>query len=256
RRSIFVDNLKKIVKHNLEADLGLHSYVLGVNKFADLTSKEFSQFYKGRLLNKSQKSALLHKPSSTELPESVDWREKGQHAKATGKLVSLSEQQLVDCSKKFDNEGCNGGLMTNSFRYVIAKGGIDTEESYPYEAVEGECRVKNGTIGAKISKYVEIKGGNESALQDAVANIGPISVAIEADKEIFQFYHGGVLDDSSCGIELNHGVAVVGYGTAKGKDYWIVKNSWGTSWGEKGYIRIARNKNICGISLMASYPLV
>ncbi|RWS22930.1 cathepsin L1-like protein, partial [Leptotrombidium deliense] len=205
RRSIFVENVKKIIKHNIEADLGLHSYVLGVNEFADLTTKEFSQFYNGFSYNQKQNSSLLYEPTIAELPDEVDWRNKGlvtrvknqkqcgscwafsavasiegQHAKATGKLVSLSEQQLVDCSKKYGNHGCNGGLMDKAFKYVIANGGIDTEDSYPYKAVDGRCRFKRETIGAKIKKYVDIKRGDEIALQHAVAKIGPISVAIDA----------------------------------------------------------------------------
>jgi len=172
---------------------------------------------------------------------------------AGNKLVSLSEQQLVDCSGSFGNEGCNGGLMDYAFEYIIANKGITTEQGYPYKGVDGTCK-KNQKAAATIKGYQDVTSGDEDALLDAVA-LGPVSVAIEADQSCFQFYSGGILSDPSCGTNLDHGVLAVGYGTdSTNTNYWKVKNSWGKSWGEKGYVRMIRGQNECGISLAASYP--
>ena len=182
----------------------------------------------------------------------------GQHALNTGRLVSLSEQNLVDCSTPEGNQGCNGGLMDQAFDYVKENKGIDTEKSYPYKAEDEQCEYKKKSEGAKLTGYTDIKSGSESALKTAVANVGPISVAIDASSSSFQFYSSGVYDDNQCGNQrenLDHGVTAVGYGTQDGKDYWLVKNSWDTTWGDKGYILMSRNKdNQCGIATMASYP--
>jgi cathepsin L len=171
-----------------------------------------------------------------------------------GQLLSFSEQQLVDCSKKQGNEGCNGGLMDTAFSYV-KENGLCLETDYPYNAKDGQCESTClKTLSG--SGFVDIPENDEAALERAVLTIGPISVAIQADKPAFQFYKTGVFDDPSCGTNLDHGVLVVGLGTLKGKDYWIVKNSWGQLWGSEGYILLARGKNMCGIAQQASYPLV
>jgi len=173
-------------------------------------------------------------------------------------LVSLSEQQLVDCSSDQGNEGCSGGLMDQAFEYVIANGGITTETKYPYTAQDGTCKSPLPASAVTISSFKDVKASSDSDLGKAVS-MGPVSVAIEADQEAFQFYSSGVFSDPSCGTQLDHGVLAVGYNsTSNGTPYFIVKNSWGSTWGDHGYIMMARKSGAgeCGINLMASYPVV
>jgi cathepsin L len=281
RRRIFEKNVVKINDHNLKNDLGLVSFRLGLNKFADLTPAEFQSF-KGLRFNATRSHGETF-DQVRDLPATVDWRTKGyvtpikdqaqcgscwafsatgslegQHFAKTGKLVSLSEQNLVDCSGSYGNMGCNGGLMDQAFQYIKANGGIDTEASYPYTAADGNCHFKQNAVGATCTGYVDVASGDESALQKAVATVGPVSVAIDASNYSFQLYKDGVYDEASCSSTmLDHGVLAVGYGTDSGTDYWLVKNSWGTSWGQKGYIQMSRNKNNqCGIATQSSYPTV
>ncbi|CAH1165020.1 unnamed protein product [Phyllotreta striolata] len=288
---IFMENSHKVAKHNKLYAMGLVSYKLGMNKYADLLHSEFTHLLNG--FNKSKNllggqdmddSVTFIKPANVQLPDEVDWRVKGavtpvkdqghcgscwsfsatgslegQHFRRTGKLVSLSEQNLVDCSGKYGNNGCNGGLMDNAFRYIKDNRGIDTEASYPYKAEDEKCHYNARTKGATDKGFVDVQSGDEDALKAAVATIGPISVAIDASHETFQLYSDGIYSDPECSsTDLDHGVLVVGYGTdGDDKDYWLVKNSWGPSWGLNGYIKMARNKNnLCGVATQASYPLV
>lgn len=186
----------------------------------------------------------------------------GAHAIATGKLVSLSEQELVSCVPT--NKGCGGGLMDPSFEWVIMNGGINTESGYPYASANGGRGVCNlwrmMKKAVKIDSYVDVTPHDENSLLCAVAQ-QPVSVAVNAGGYDFQLYAGGVFHGgcSSDPEEVDHAVLVVGYGSENGKDYWIVKNSWGKEWGLDGYIHIARNtgnKNgVCGIHTMPSYPV-
>jgi len=295
RMKIFMDNKNKIAKHNQDFASGKVTFKLGLNKYADLLHHEFLglngfnksvglKLSKVGTVNKIDEPITFIEAANVELPQSIDWRKKGavtaikdqghcgscwsfsatgalegQHFRRTGFLVSLSEQNLVDCSSSYGNNGCNGGLMDNAFQYIKDNGGIDTEKSYPYEAIDDTCKYDAKNSGATDKGFVDIPTGNEKKLQTALATVGPISVAIDASHESFQFYSSGVYFEPQCDSEqLDHGVLLVGYGSDdNGKDYWLVKNSWGTTWGDQGYIKMARNKqNHCGIATSASYPLV
>jgi len=286
RMAIFMDNLKYIEDFNAKES---RTMTLALNHFADLTNEEFRTTMLGSVNATEGMKAWMEKEGSTyippanyEAPSSVDWRTKGavtgvknqgqcgscysfsttggvegQWFKKTKSLVSLSEQQIMDCSTAYGNQGCNGGLMVNSFYYIKMNGGIDTELAYPYEAVQNYCRFNSNYIGARVKGYANVPA-SEDSLKSAVASVGPISVAIDASSSSFQFYSSGVYYDSLCSsTSLDHAVLVVGYGTEGGRDYWLVKNSWGTGWGMAGYVKMARNYgNMCGIATMASYPSV
>jgi len=177
---------------------------------------------------------------------------------ATNQLVGLSEQNLIDCTTTYGNQGCQGGQMDAAFQYVIKNQGVDTEASYPYQmSGPNACQFNPANIGAKITGFQDVDQGDESALQVAVAQ-QPVSVAIDASQPSFQFYKSGVYYEPQCSsLTLDHGVLVVGYGTQGSSDYWLVKNSWGTSWGMEGYILMSRNRdNNCGIASEASYPTI
>ncbi|KAI4879793.1 hypothetical protein NFI96_027057 [Prochilodus magdalenae] len=280
RKVIWLDNRKQILEHNLLADQGIKSYRLGLNRFSDMDNQEYQEMLKGCL--RSFNSTETHSPSTffqqedgAALPSAVDWRDEGyvtevkdqshcgscwafsatgalegQMFRKTRKLVPLSEQQLVDCSKKYKNKGCEGGFTHMAFQYIKESGGLETASSYPYQAREGRCRFDSRKALATCFGYKMVQP-REDALQHAVATIGPISVAIDVSRHSFQSYQSGVYDDPACSsTNLGHAVLVVGYGTdKKGKDYWLVKNTWGVDWGENGYIRMSRNKrNQCGIA--------
>ncbi|CAL9147323.1 oryzain alpha chain-like [Musa acuminata AAA Group] len=287
RFDIFKDNLRFVDAHNAAADAGRHRFRLGLNRFADLTNEEYRAAYLGtRARGVARRSRVpgdrYRYEDGEELPESVDWRAKGAVAAVkdqgscgscwafstvgaveginqivTGELITLSEQELVDCDNAY-NQGCNGGLMDYAFEFIINNKGIDTEDDYPYRARDGTCDQdrKNAKV-VSIDGYEGVPQNDEKALQKAVAN-QPVSVAIEAGGREFQLYQSGIFT-GRCGTKLDHGVVAVGYGTQNGEDYWIVRNSWGGDWGEAGYIRMERNLNTstgkCGIAMEASYPI-
>ena len=176
----------------------------------------------------------------------------------TGKLISLSEQELVDCDTSGIDQGCEGGLMDNAFDFIVSNKGLTTETNYPYKGVDGTCNSnEESNNAATITGHEDVPANSESALLKAVAS-QPVSVAIDASGSDFQFYSSGVFT-GECGTELDHGVTAVGYGTSDdGTKYWLVKNSWGTSWGQEGYIMMERDvdakEGICGIAMQASYP--
>jgi C1A family cysteine protease len=182
----------------------------------------------------------------------------GIHKIKSGKLVSLSEQQLVDCDVKNGNQGCQGGLMEDAFTFIINNGGLTTDKDYPYEGKDGTCNKEKAKHHAvSISGYEVVPASNEAKLKAAAAH-QPVAVAIDAGSYLFQLYSEGVFS-GLCGKQLNHGVNVVGYGEVNSDKYWIVRNSWGAEWGESGYIRMKRDTfdkdGLCGIAMLASYPV-
>jgi C1A family cysteine protease len=272
RYNTFLTNYEKIEQHN-----GRNAtWTMGWNQFFDLTETEFRETL--RLIRAFPRNCSSLPPLSSDTPTSMDWREKGviagvkdqgacgscwafsaigaleaANAIQTGTLQTFSEQELVDCATQYGNYGCGGGLMDFAYRYIIDKG-ICTEDDYNYTQVDGKCRAdkcthKKGTM----SKCVDVPDHNEELIKGIIAKTGPVSIAVQA--ETWQFYQKGVYD-ALCGDSLDHGVVIVGYGTEQEKDYWIVRNSWGRDWGEKGYIRLVRGRNECGLTEYVSYPVV
>jgi len=262
-----------------------------VNEFAHMDPDEFANHYFG--LKRPEKiwgdapKLGTHVYSGAPLADSVDWttngavtdvKNQGQCGSCwsfsttgslegawqikTGQLISLSEQQFVDCDQV--DHGCQGGLMDHGFAYA-ENNAICTEDSYPYQAKKGTCQKSSCSTGIPqggVTGYKDVDSDSKEALMEAVQQ-QPVSIAIEADKSVFQLYKSGVLS-GMCGSTLDHGVLVVGYGTdaSSGKDYWKVKNSWGPTWGMEGYILLQRGKpgagsGECGIlSGPPSYPVV
>ena len=286
RFQIFRTNLLNIILHNLDHT---QNFTMGINQFTDLTPQEFKDQYVGSLkVEVGGYGCKSFSSDSSSAPSSLDWRSKsavtsikdqgqcgscwtfsatgaveGAWAISKGQLVDLSEQELVDCATgvSYGSHGCSGGQMDGAFKFIMENGQCALS-AYPYTSgvtkTGGSCQKCSAVVD--ISSCSDVKSNDQVSLKAAVAQ-QPVAIAIEADTRYFQSYSGGVLTSSSCGTNLDHGVLIVGYGTENGQDYWLVKNSWGTSWGDKGYVKIARSSStndagICGIAMQPSFPSV
>merc|ERR1719424_1967674 len=281
RAAIYADNVDYMNQHNAKYAAGSVTFYLGVNEFSDLSHDEFKALYVGPKIPVRNATNLAPKRLRVKMAgtaDAVDWRTKGSVTpvknqgqcgscwsfSTTGStegrvqiagnaLTPLSEQQLMDCSVKEGDHSCEGGLMDYGFQYIIDNGGLDSESDYPYKEKDEACNAaKAKNVVATIKSFKDVTPNSEEDLATAVAS-GPVSVAIEADQRAFQSYSGGILS-AACGTKLDHGVLAVGYGD----DYWIVKNSWGATWGMKGYIQLKRGvgkSGECGIAAQPSYPV-
>ncbi|KYM82062.1 Cathepsin K [Atta colombica] len=283
RRMAWEQNLVEIYKHNLLAAAGHHSYTLRDNHIADLSTRQYiREMVK---LIPSRRRRLPTEPivsgaqrDSRNIPTSLDWRKygfitspvnqrscgscyaysiaesiEGQIFKQTGMLLPVSAQQLVDCSTITGNLGCTGGSLRNTLKYLEKSKGLMARSTYPYDAEQGECRFEKDQSVVNITSWAILPARDEKALEIAVATIGPVAASINASPKTFQLYHKGVYDDHRCSSDMvNHAMLIIGYTPTE----WILKNWWGDSWGENGYMRLARNKNRCGVANYAAYVKV
>lgn len=257
RYIIFRENLQKIkeinsVKRNFTVDL---------NKFAELTTDEFTSLYLG--INRQPDQYFPPPPKIKPVfgNDTVDWRAEnavtpvkdqgkcgaswafavigaleGFAAIQRGELLVFSEQQLIDCSGDYGNRGCSGGSLENALKYT-SEHGIMLDRDYQYTGTEGICKSDISKVNSKNQQY--LTANTDSVLRMAVLK-GPVAVSVEGDQDVFRFYTSGILDAVECGTYVNHGVLVVGYDVVDEMGYWIVKNSWGSDWGDQGYLKIAR----------------
>jgi len=287
RFNIFRTNLINIQQHNKDPS---QNFTKGINQFTDWLPNEFNQ----KKLKKSKNKIpglygcnyFIYDKQTELLPDSIDWREKsavtpvknqhqcgscwsfsatgameGAWATATGNLVSFSEEQLIDCASgiKYGSYGCNGGQMDGAFKYIIENGAI-SKNQYPNTAGNGQpsvCEQGNVPSIATFMNCYDVAPNDQVSLKAAVSK-QPVSVAIEADARYFQSYSGGIITSNDCGTNLDHGALIIGYGEDKGQKYWLVKNSWSTTWGDNGYVKIARSDNrndngVCGIAIQPSF---
>ncbi|CAH1389724.1 unnamed protein product [Nezara viridula] len=288
RMAAYEANKMWVENHNKRYENGQVSFKVAMNEFGDLDDEEFGKKYlstTGTVMNKLKNvHHSFNEQITSVVPESMNWTMKGavtpvkeqkscgacwafsatgaiegQIFKKTGKLIPLSAQHLLDCSSKFGNRGCKGGMPFKAFRYILQHG-VQTDESYPYLGEEGKCQYTDNKQVVKIKAFAFIKkiGDKENTLKTAVAHVGPISACVWASRA-YRFFSGGIYQDEECinNTNVNHAVLVVGYGREKEMDYWLIKNSWGMSWGEYGYGKMIRNMDDhCNIASRNVFPIV
>lgn len=275
RFQAFIDNSAYVRRHNERNS----SWKMSLNEFADMSPSEFASQYLVLSSPPNQSLKLNSKLSEqVSIPSSIDWRQNGAvtsvknqgicgscyafssaaaiegiYAIKTGRLVELSIQQIVDCSKAYGNQGCNGGWMNYAFEYAM-KHEISALNTYKYTGAKQSCQYDKLLGGVKIAGYEDVVPYNVKELTIAVSN-QPVSVSVDAT--VWQFYSSGVIDNN-CGISLNHAVVAVGYSMSDKGNYWILKNSWGPHWGEQGFLKVAMadGPGLCGINKISSYPIL
>ncbi|XP_029403403.1 cathepsin 7-like isoform X1 [Mus pahari] len=281
RRALWEENVKMVKQHIVENGLWMNNFTIEMNEFGDMTGEEI------RLMTESSSLTLSHgkriQKRNPKIPKTLDWRKEGyvtpvrnqracaacwafavvgsiegQLFKKTGRLIPLSVQNLVDCSRSFGTIGCKGGSTFNAYQYVKNNGGLEAEATYPYEAKVSHCRYRPERSVVKITRLMVVPRNEEALLNALVAN-GPIAIGIDAKHESFEKYTGGMYHEPNCKRDSpNHSMLLVGFGyegrESEGRKYWLVKNSHGEQWGEKGYIKIPRGQNYCGIANYAMYP--
>lgn len=275
RQKIWEAHFETITTHNAAAEYGAYEYYLGVNNFTDLTTVEWRQLYLSPIGDDPKPVTKCTNWTAKGVPvhDTKDWH-KGKHKSVTRvkdqgqcgscwsfattgtiegawarknnftRLDSFSEQQIVDCSKSYNNEGCRGGYIDAGVTYAMDHG-LELEESYHYLAYDGKCKYDQGKVVAKPDECFYVPPKDEKSLKEAVDKYGPVAISINAGDDFQHYDHGvfyGACSDKA--KEANHGVLITGYG----KDWWTVKNSWGGSWGEEGYIRFKYNRNACGLA--------
>ncbi|OON23731.1 papain family cysteine protease [Opisthorchis viverrini] len=290
RMNLFCRSFLLIRKHNMAYNKGKELYKLGINEFSDKTSEESNHNCISDLeLPDTTEFESTYQMISAEPPKSIDWRQYGavtpvRHQGGCGccwafaivgsieshyflhrrNLYTLSPQQVVDCSLPYGTRGCNGGYLPWGYRYINQTGGLEQERDYPY--VSGrtgrpnpKCLFDKSKVAAKIVGLVAVPLYNEKAMTQAVGFHGPVAVLINSSPETFRRYREGIYDDASCGSnirQLGHAMLVVGYGEEDGVPFWIIKNTYGTKWGDNGYIRVRRGVNRCGVATSALYPRI
>ncbi|XP_030379623.1 cathepsin L1 [Scaptodrosophila lebanonensis] len=281
----YEENQKVVEEHNKRFQSGECSFRLATNTLADMNTDSYLKGYLRLLKSQRQPNSteenaadIVGSPLMSNLPESLDWRTKGfvtepqnqqscgscyafsiaqsiegQVFKRTGRILSLSVQQIVDCSVSFGNQGCTGGSLRNTLRYLQSTGGIMRSKDYKYTARKGRCQFVRELAVVNVTSWAILPPNDENAIQAAVTHIGPVAVSINATPKTFQLYSDGVYDDPACSSDtVNHAMLVIGYG----KDYWILKNWWGEKWGERGYMKLRKGRNLCGVANYAAYAVV
>ncbi|XP_011839112.1 PREDICTED: pro-cathepsin H [Mandrillus leucophaeus] len=273
RMQTFASNWRKINAHNN----GNHTFKMALNQFSDMSFAEIKHKYLWSEPQNCSATKSNYLRGTGPYPPSMDWRKKGNFvspvknqgacsscwtfsttgalesaiAIATGKMLSLAEQQLVDCAQDFNNHGCQGGLPSQAFEYILYNKGIMGEDTYPYQGKDGDCKFRPGKAIGFVKDVANITIYDEEAMVEAVALYNPVSFAFEVTQD-FMMYKTGIYSSTSCHKtpdKVNHAVLAVGYGEENGIPYWIVKNSWGPHWGMNGYFLIERGKNMCGLGL-------
>jgi len=287
--SQFMKSTLDIEQHNERFARGLESFHLGHNAMSDMSPQEFmakKTGFRASTARKVNATIEFRGLGALQLPQSVDWRatavtpvkDQGECGscyafsaigalesaffRKTGSLVSLSEQNILDCTtnSKYNSGGCDGGNQDTGMKYAIDNGGVSKMNVYPYEGTVRSCRYSSKSNSCKmLNKVGRVRAGDERAVQEALSTYGPMAIALDVSASAFMLYKGGVYTNNKCSsdiYQLNHALVLVGYGTERGQDYWLVKNSWGTGWGEGGYIKMARGSNLCGVATECYYPIV